>query len=123
MKNKGSRANSIVEVIKSIDGLKIEIRSSALQHAFEGHPEVTLGRIRQALAEPVKVIRSKRSNRVCLFYSFECQDPVFGEIYFCAVVGVIGPNKGSLETAYETTYIKSGEVLFDGDKVRGKRCK
>jgi len=105
--------NSLIETVAAEAGLEIQIWTSDFQHALEGHPEVTLERVRIALKNPVKVVKSKRSNRVCLFYSLEVRDEQFGTIYFCVVVGVIGKGRGKMETAYETTYIKDGDVLLD----------
>jgi hypothetical protein len=103
----------LVETVKTKDGLKIEIWDVDFQHALEGHPEVTLERIKETLRNPIKVIQSKKSNRACLFYRLEIEDhPEFGKIYFCVVVGVLGDGKGKLETAYETTFIKSGTILY-----------
>jgi len=105
--------NLLIETIEAEAGLEIQIWTSDFQHALEGHPEVSLERVRNALRNPIKVVKSKKSNRVCLFYSLEVQDEQFGTIYFCVVVGVLGNCIGKLETAYETDYIKSGEVLLD----------
>ena len=105
--------NSLIETIEAEAGLEIQIWTSDFQHALEGHPEVTLDRVRNALKNPIKIVKSKKSNRVCLFYSFEVQDEQFGTIYFCVVVGVTGAGQGKMETAYETTYIKDGDVLLD----------
>jgi hypothetical protein len=103
----------LIEEVSTGQGLKIEIWDVDFQHALDGHPEVSIERIRNSLNNPIKVIQSKKSNRVCLFYTVEIEDPELGTIYFCVVVGVTGPAKGKLETAYETTYIKNGTVLFE----------
>lgn len=109
----------LIGTVKTKDGLIIEIWDIDFQHALEGHPEVTLERIKATLNDPLKVVRSKKSNRVCLFYKLEIEDrPDFGKIYFCVVVGVLGKGKGKLETAYETTVIKSVTTLYD--KVKDK---
>ncbi len=105
--------NSLIETVEAEAGLKIQIWTSDFQHALEGHPEVTLEKVRTALKNPIKVIKSKKSHRVCLFYSLEVQDEQFGKIYFCVVVGVTGKGRGKMETAYETTYIKDGDVLLE----------
>jgi hypothetical protein len=110
---KNGEGNRLVTTIKSETGLLIEIWEKDFQHALEGHPEVTIERISKALMRPFKVVQSKYSNRACLFYSFELVDDHFGKIYFCVVVGVLGAGKGKLETAYETTFIKKGNVLFE----------
>jgi hypothetical protein len=66
-----------------------------------------------ALKNPVTVIKSQYSERVCLFYKLEIKDdPQFGNIFFCVVVGVLGDGFGKMETAYETTYVKKGQILF-----------
>ena len=105
---------SLVETIKTEQSLEIEIWDLDFQHALEGHPEVTIERIRNSLKSPIKDVQSKRSARACLFYNLEIEDdPDFGKIYFCVVVAVLGQGKGKMETAYETTYIKSGKVLFE----------
>lgn len=109
--------NSLIEKVEAEAGLEIQIWTSDFQHALEGHPEVSLERVRNALKNPIKVVKSKKSNRVCLFYSLEIEDEQFGTIYFCVVVGVIKEGVGKMETAYETTYVKDGKVLLDkGDK-------
>jgi len=107
---KGDQAQLIDEV-ETEQGLKIQIWDVDFQHALDGHPEVTIERIRKSLISPVK------SNRACLFYNLEIEnDPEFGEIYFCVVVGVLGDGIGKMETAYETTYTKSGKVLYERSK-------
>lgn len=110
--------NELLEEVDAVGGLKIQIWREDLQHALNGHPEVTIDKVKDTLKNPLKIIKSKTSNRVCLFYSFEIEDEASSEImYFCAVVGVIKEGIGKLETAYETTYIKKGKVLFG----RGKK--
>lgn len=106
--------SKLIEEISTKQGLKIEIWDVDFQHALDGHPEVSIDRIKKSLEKPYKVVQSKKSNRVCLFYNLEIEnDPKFGTIYFCVVVGVLSDGKGKLETAYETTYIKTGKVLFE----------
>lgn len=112
----------LIAEVETNQGLKIQIWDVDFQHALEGHPEVTIERIKNSLKDPLKVVQSKKSNRACLFYNLEIEeDPEFGKIYFCVVVGVLGDGKGKMETAYETTFVKTGKVLFekpekDGDK-------
>jgi hypothetical protein len=110
--DENNQENTLIETVESFGKLKVEIWTSDFQHALEGHPEVSLDKIKTALKDPFKVIESKKSSRVCLFYSIPILDLTFGQIYFAVVVGVTGPGKGKLETAYETTYIKSGTVLW-----------
>lgn len=104
----------LIEEIDTQQGLKIQIWDVDFQHALDGHPEVSIERIREALKDPITVVKSKKSNRACLFYNLEFEeDPEFGKIYFCVVVGVLGSGAGKMETAYETTFVKSGKVLFN----------
>lgn len=104
----------LIEEVETDQGLKIQIWDVDFQHALEGHPEVTIERIKTSLKNPIKVVQSKKSNRACLFYNLEIKnDPDFGTIYFCVVVGVLGDGKGKMETAYETTVVKKGTILFE----------
>ena len=103
----------LLEEIETEQGLKIEVWNVDFQHALDGHPEVSIERIRKTLKSPIKVVKSKKSNRACLFYTLEIEnDPVFGTIFFCVVVVVLREGQGKMETAYETTFIKTGEILF-----------
>lgn len=109
----------LIEEVETQGSLIIEIWNVDFQHAIEGHPEVSLERIRKALKNPLKVVQSKKSNRACLFYNLEIKnDPNFGNIYFCVVVGVLSDGKGKMETAYETTVVKSGKVLFEKENLK-----
>ncbi len=103
----------LIEEVDAVGDLKIQIWDVDYQHALDGHPEVSIERIKEALKNPIRIIKSQHSARACLFYKLEIKDdPQFGNIYFCVVVGVLGQGLGKMETAYETTYIKKGEVLF-----------
>jgi len=106
----------LLKSVKSINGIVIEIWNSGFQHALDGHPEVTLEKVEQALKKPYKVVQSKRSNISCLFYGFEIKDEKLGSIYFCVVVKVINSGKGVMETAYEANFIKTGKVLFSREE-------
>lgn len=55
--------NSLIETVEAEAGLEIQIWTSDFQHALEGHPEVTLDRVRNALKNPIKVVKSKKSNQ------------------------------------------------------------
>jgi hypothetical protein len=102
----------MIEEISGIGGLKIQIWQDDFQHALDGHPEVTLDRVKIALQSPLAVIESKHSKNACLFYTLEGVDEKTKErTYFCVVVAVLGGGVGKMETAYETTYMKSGKVL------------
>ena len=47
--------NSLIETIDAAAGLEIQIWTSDFQHALEGHPEVSLERVRNALRNPIKL--------------------------------------------------------------------
>ena len=104
-----SSRDFLIETVANVIGVRIEIWSSALEHAKHGHPEVTLARIRKSLEDPVQVVRSKSSNSVCLFYELEHDGA--NRIYFCTVVEVTGDGNGKMVTAYESNFIKKGQIL------------
>lgn len=55
-----SQENTLIEIVKSVGNLKIEIWTSDFQLALDAHPEVTLEKIKTALKDPFKVIESKK---------------------------------------------------------------
>ena len=115
MKVKNSK-NVLIETVIAIGDLKIEIWTSDFQHALQGHPEVTIEKVREAVIKPAQVIQSRKNNLVCLFYSSGLMSKEFGTIYFCVVVRILLKGSGKLETAYETNYIKSGINLLCSKK-------
>jgi hypothetical protein len=105
--------NTLIEKVSSIAGkLVIEIWADDLRHAIEGHPEVTIDRVKETLKDPSKVIQSKSSASTCLFYSFEVRISELEAVYFCVVVAVIGAGQGKMITAYEADFMKTGKELF-----------
>ena len=106
-------ANTLVGKVSSMGGqLDIEIWSDDLQHAIDGHPEVTLDKVKSTLKDPSKVIQSKSSKNACLFYSVEIKINESESLYFCVVVAVIGSGRGKLVTAYDADFIKAGSELY-----------
>ena len=55
-----SQENTLIEIVKSVGNLKIEIWTSDFQLALDAHPEVTLEKIKTSLKDPFKVIESKK---------------------------------------------------------------
>lgn len=104
--------NSLIDKVSSVGGLEIEIWTEDLQHAIDGHPEVTIDKVKETLKDPSKVIQSKNSKNACLFYSVEVKVSKTEILFFCVVVAVTGSNKGKLVTAYDTDFIKTGNILF-----------
>lgn len=106
-------ANTLIETVSSIGGqLEIEIWSDDLQHAIDGHPEVTIEKVRETLKDPSKVIQSKSLANACLFYSVEIKISDTESLYFCVVAAVTGSGKGKLVTAYDADFIKTGKELY-----------
>lgn len=105
-------ANNLLDKVVSVGGLEIEIWSEDLQHAVDGHPEVTLERVVSTLEDPYKVIQSKSSKTACLFYSVEVKISETETLYFCVVVAVTGSGLGKMITAYNADFIKTGKELF-----------
>ncbi|WP_374001727.1 hypothetical protein [Bdellovibrio bacteriovorus] len=106
-------ANTLIEKVSSMEGqIEIEIWSDDLQHAIVGHPEVTIEKVKEALKDPSKVIQSKSSANVCLFYSVEIKISETEDLYFCVVVAVTGSGKGKLVTAYDADFMKTGTELY-----------
>ena len=61
--------NALREKVSTMEGqLEIEIWSDDFQHAIDGHPEVTIEKVKGALKNPSRVLRSKGSSNTCLFY-------------------------------------------------------
>lgn len=108
--------NTLMESLPALGGhLQIEIWLNDFNHAVDGHPEVTIEKIRQTLKNPSKVIQSRNSNNVCLFYSMEIKSNDNKVLYFCVVVAAIFKEKGKLITAYDTDFLKTGTILFSKD--------
>lgn len=106
-------ANTLKDRVSSMGGqLDIEIWSDDLQHAIDGHPEVTIDKVKATLKDPSKVIQSKTSTNACLFYSVEIKMSESESLYFCVVVAVVGSGKGKLVTAYDADFIKTGTELY-----------
>lgn len=105
--------NALREKVSTMEGqLEIEIWSDDFQHAIDGHPEVTIEKVKGTLENPSRVLRSKGSSNTCLFYSVGTKISETENLYFCVVVAVIGSCKGKLVTAYDADFIKNGTELY-----------
>ena len=71
LKDKPYEGFILIEIIKSLGGLEIEIHQTDLDHAIEVHIEINLAKIRNTLTNPSRVIESKKQNGSCLFYSMK----------------------------------------------------
>lgn len=105
-------ANNLIEKVSTVGGLEIEIWTDDLQHAIDGHPEVTIDKVRGTLKDPSKVIQSKSSTNSCLFYSVEIKISDSESLFFCVVVAVTGSGRGKMVTAYDTDFMKTGAELY-----------
>jgi hypothetical protein len=105
-------ANTLIDKVSTIGGLDIEIWTDDLQHAIDGHPEVTLDKVKNTLKDPSKVIQSKSSTNACLFYSVEIKMSDTESLFFCVVVAVAGSGRGKMVTAYDADFIKTGIELY-----------
>lgn len=95
------------------NGLKIKLFEEDFAHAIENHPgEVTLDEIRNCVQRPDLIIESIQGKNACLFYEMKIKDD-----YFVVVVHVAGNAIGEIRTAYRTTYIKKGKILFKKEPI------
>ena len=93
-------------------GLKIKLFEEDFAHATENHPgEVTLLEIRNCIEHPDLVIKSIQGKNACLFYEMKIKDD-----YFVTAVHITGAGAGEVKTAYKTTYVKKGTILFKKEK-------
>lgn len=105
-------SNTLLAIVSAIGALEIEIWTEDLQHAVDGHPEVTLDKVKATLIDPSQVVQSKSSMNACLFYSIDLAVDVNEKLFFCVVVAVTRAGRGKMITAYDADFIKTGTVLF-----------
>lgn len=87
-------------------GVQVIVTEEDLAHAML-HSEVTLFKIKGCITQPDFIVKSMWCEHSCLFYKIKMRHE-----YFVCVVEVVGQGKAYLRTAYETTSIKNGKVLF-----------
>lgn len=99
-------------LLEDFNKRRIRLTDERQQHLESTHPEMKgqLGHIRQTLAAPDKVVRSRTDPFVELFYKLYQSTPVT-EKYLCIVVKSLD-NDHFIITAYFTDSIKRGEVLW-----------
>jgi hypothetical protein len=94
----------------SINNIEIKLTEDRLLHALEGHPEVTIDQIKRAIEAPDEIRKSNSNNSFFLMYKIDGE--IFGkDKYFCVVVKN-SQAEYKVWTAYETTKIKNGELLY-----------
>ena len=57
-------ANTLIDKVSTIGDLAIEIWSDDLQHAIDGHPEVTLDKVKNTLKESLVASESAVLNEL-----------------------------------------------------------
>jgi hypothetical protein len=100
-------------------GRKIELTQERWQHITKEHPELEKlkDRIGGVLSDPDYVKRSKRDDRVELFYKFE-SDLYRGKFLLVVVKENV---RCFLLTAYVTDAIKKGETIYEREPENGLR--
>jgi hypothetical protein len=111
-------SNTLIEKVRSIGGLVIEIWSEDLKHAIDGHPEVTIEKVKDTLKDPEKVIQSRNSGNACLFYSIQIGIRGAEDLFFCVVVAITSSGIGKMVTAYDADFIKTGKVLYSQSRSK-----
>ena len=93
-------------------GRKVRFTTERRQHILKYHPEMRewVARVREVLAQPDRVVRSRSDPETELFYVWQTQTRV-GPKYLCVVV-VVKDSDAFILTAYLTDIIKKGAVLW-----------
>lgn len=99
-----------------LGNIEVELTQEALDHALEKHEEVTVERIESAVTNPDLVILSQKNSYTILLYKLEGQQYEGEDLFFSVVVKKNSSGPASVVTAYETTKIKKGEVLYKKQK-------
>jgi len=96
---------------QDVHGRKIRFTDERRKHIEEDHPEMQgqIDKIRETLADPELIVRSRADPMVELFYRHYRNTPVM-EKYLCVVVKTV--EDSFLITAYFTDAIKRGEILW-----------
>jgi hypothetical protein len=108
----GYNGHSVLRAEYVFRTLKIKLYDEDFQHALGNHPgEVSLDKIKSCIETPDKVIQSLRGKNACLFYQIKMAD-----YFFVVVVHVTSAGAGEIKTAYESTYVKTGKVLYSKER-------
>ena len=91
---------------------KIRLTDERLEHIEFDHPEMSgqIDKIKETLAEPDSIVRSKTDSEVELFYRSYLNTPV-DDKYMCIIVKVRADDVFII-TAYFTDTIKKGDILW-----------
>lgn len=89
--------------------LTIILGEEVLEKIRERHPEITMDQIRETLLDPLEVRRSRHKHGSELYYSHAFKK----ERFTCVVVKLnTADGNNYVETAYTSSKIKAGEVIF-----------
>ena len=107
-----SEAFTGIRWFKDIHNRWIRLTYERQEHIESDHPEMSgqIDRIRDALANPDMIVRSRTDSDVEMFYKYYSITPVT-EKYLCVVVKVLARDSFII-TAYFTNTIKRGGMLW-----------
>lgn len=96
------------------DGRCVRLTEERLGHLESAHPEMRgqIGRLKDTLAEPDQVIRSRSDINVELFYRLYDSTPVTTK-HLCVVIKSLSKEHTFVVTAYFTDKPKQGDVLWE----------
>ena len=99
-------------MFKDIHNRQIRLSSERQDHIEVDHPEMSgqIDKIRDTLASPDVIVKSRTDSDVELFYQHYNTTPVT-EMYLCVVVKVLASDLFII-TAYFTDAIKKGIILW-----------
>lgn len=89
--------------------LSIILNEESQNKIKERHSEITLNQIKMTLLDPIEVRKSTHKNSSELYYSYALNSGRF----ICVVVKMkTSDSRNYIETAYTSSKIKTGEVIF-----------
>ncbi len=101
-----------MEIIKDIHNRQARLTNERREHLETEHPEMygQIGKIRETLLKPDKIVRSRTDSDVELFYRHYDATPVT-EKFLCIVFKVLFGDIFII-TGYFTDTMKKGEILW-----------
>lgn len=89
---------------------EIKLDEEAAKHIVKKHPETTIERIAEALADPDEVRKSQYKEETKLYYKKRINDK--GKPRFTAVVVKSREDGNWIDSAMTTSKIKEGEIVY-----------
>lgn len=101
-----------MHIFRDIHNRDVRLTLEREEHFLSDHPEMRdqIGKVREILFSPEKIVRSKTDSQIELFYRHYDSTPVTQK-YLCIVVKATVENTFII-TAYFTDSIKKGELLW-----------